>query len=466
MTEPYGLPAGATINYKALGFPAWVDDLCRQWGLDSSTYPGHQASDRPDIGAAPNPDGLNRGIDWTGDPQHMLDFAHWLVSIGPPRTPGQYGPPGLEMVIYQDPRTGERVGYPSWVDYGGDYNGHRDHVHTRQSAALIDVVTHELSPQDRCALATINEGRKRGISRRGICIALAVELVESNLTVYANSNVPDSLNYPHEAVGSDHDSTGPFQQRQAWGPLACTMDPACSAGLFFDGGQGGQRGLTALDYDNEANSPGYYAQAVQVSAFPDRYDQRWDEANTLYDRLAGLPDQEDWMSNPELEAMIRQIHACLFNPIDSQSSYRALNEAPGRWQLHELIKNDDGMIHQLYVEQQARDGDPESLRLLTSIATADPAHYPGREEDVARARRFLNSLNTRPPTPAGPAAPATPTVVVAPQPTQPPVNGGLSDQLAHAAAQAAADALAEAKPALEAHEVDAVRAKIKEVLGT
>lgn len=141
MPEPYGMPPGAAINYNALGFPAWVDEMCRQWNLDSSTYPGHQEGDRPDIGAAPNPQHLNRGIDWAGDPQRMLEFAHWLVSIGPDRKPGQYGPPGLEMVIYQDPRTGERVWYPSWVDYSSDFGGHTDHVHTRQSASLIDYTT-------------------------------------------------------------------------------------------------------------------------------------------------------------------------------------------------------------------------------------------------------------------------------------------------------------------------------------
>lgn len=139
MSEPYGLPTGSAIDYGTPGFPDWVYQLGDQWGLRASTYPGHQEADRPDINAAPNPNRENRGIDWAGPPQRMLEFARWLRDTGPQRTPGAgYGAPGLEMVIYQDPRTGERVGYPSWVDYGDDYPNHTDHVHTRQSASLVD----------------------------------------------------------------------------------------------------------------------------------------------------------------------------------------------------------------------------------------------------------------------------------------------------------------------------------------
>lgn len=155
----YGLPSGSAINYKAFGFPLWVDDLCAQWHLSSSTYAGHQESDRPDIGAAPNPEHQNRGIDWAGDPDAMLRFAKWLVSIGPPRTPGQYGPPGLEMVVYEHALTGERVWYPSWVNYGADFSGHRDHVHTRQSAPLRVGEFHSKEPADTL-FADVSEWQK------------------------------------------------------------------------------------------------------------------------------------------------------------------------------------------------------------------------------------------------------------------------------------------------------------------
>lgn len=401
----YGLPGDAAVNYGAPGFPPWVDELCRRWNLDSSTYPNHQTGDRPDIGAAPNPQRLNRGIDWAGDPQAMLDFARWLVSIGPNRTPGAYGPPGLEMVIYQDPRTGERVGYPPFVDYGGDYSGHTDHVHTRQSAALIDMAAAPLSRKDRYALDIIGEGRRRGITRRGICIALATALVESNLTMYANDTVPESMGIPHDAVGRDYDSVGLFQQRcPMWGPANVLMDPAASAGLFYDH-------LVRLDYNNEARSPGSYAQAVQRSAFPDRYDQRWAEAVQLYDRLAGAPpaeEIEDWMSNPELERMIRELHGAMFNENPSLSRYADERT----WPVHRYIRATDGHVFDLIVEHNAALGDAWSLNAVRAAAA--------RGDQIAAA--FLDRLTTGPTTAPPPPPPAPPSATPDISPAPPQVN--------------------------------------------
>jgi hypothetical protein len=142
--------------------------------------------------------------------------------------------------------------------------------------------------RDQVAQAIIAEGQKRGITPRGIQIAIATGLVESNLTVYANSKVPASLAIPHDAVGSDGFSVGVFQQQVVmggsgwwWGDAATCMDPTSSAGLFFGR-------LCRLDY-NGPNSPGSYAQEVQSSAFPDRYDQRMADAVTIYNRLSGAP---------------------------------------------------------------------------------------------------------------------------------------------------------------------------------
>lgn len=152
---------------------------------------------------------------------------------------------------------------------------------------------------DDYALATIAEGKRLGITPRGIQIALAVELVETNLTMYANSNDPASLQLPHDAVGSDHMSSGLFQQQPSWGTLANRMDPTASANIFFTVDNGpGVRGLIKIrdpqgilyDYNDISNTPGFYAQTVQGSAFPDRYDQRFNDAVTLYNRLVRPPD--------------------------------------------------------------------------------------------------------------------------------------------------------------------------------
>src|SRR5215472_5872087 len=93
-----------------------------------------------------------------------------------------------------------------------------------------------MASRDDNAGAIIREGQKRGITPRGIAIALATAIVESDLTMYANSNDPASLALPHDAVGSDHMSVGLFQQQNfpEWGTLQCRMDPACSAGTFYD----------------------------------------------------------------------------------------------------------------------------------------------------------------------------------------------------------------------------------------
>lgn len=146
---------------------------------------------------------------------------------------------------------------------------------------------------DTIALGIIAEGRRArtdgpaylrhpAMTERGIVIALATGLVESNLTMYANESDPDSLRFPHDAISYDANSSGVFQQRAPWwGTAADRMDVARSAAMFYNH-------LATLDY-NGPDSPGSYAQAVQRSAFPDRYDERMAEARAIYARLAGVP---------------------------------------------------------------------------------------------------------------------------------------------------------------------------------
>jgi len=140
---------------------------------------------------------------------------------------------------------------------------------------------------DDYARAVIQEGQRRGITSRGIQIALVTVLVESGnpIKMWANSKVPQSLTLPHDAVGSDGYSVGLFQQQVVmssmgwwWGDCATCMDPARSAGLFY-------ARLVNLDYNNTSRSPGSYAQQIQQSAFPDRYDQQFATAVGLYNRL-------------------------------------------------------------------------------------------------------------------------------------------------------------------------------------
>ena len=120
-------------------------------------------------------------------------------------------------------------------------------------------------------------------------IGLATAIVESGnpLKMWANRAVPESLKYRHDAVGSDYDSVGLFQQRDngAWGTVKQRMTPYDSAGMFFDKLKG---------FDYHAMDPGAAAQKVQVSAFPDRYGQQMGNAEKLLNKV-GVFDQGGWL---------------------------------------------------------------------------------------------------------------------------------------------------------------------------
>jgi murein DD-endopeptidase MepM/ murein hydrolase activator NlpD len=119
--------------------------------------------------------------------------------------------------------------------------------------------------------------RTPGVDRDAIVIALMAALTESRLRMLANTSAyPESADYPNDGDGSDHDSLGLFHMRptSGWGTVADLMDPTYQARAFY-GGQTGPhhpspRGL--LDIPNwKTMGKGAAAQAVEVSAYPDRY---------------------------------------------------------------------------------------------------------------------------------------------------------------------------------------------------
>ncbi|MDQ4113839.1 MAG: M23 family metallopeptidase [Actinomycetota bacterium] len=120
-------------------------------------------------------------------------------------------------------------------------------------------------------------GQTAGVGREGVRIALIAALTESTLRMLANpSAYPESANYPNDGNGSDHDSLGLFQMRpvSGWGTVAELMDPDYQARAFYGGESGpnypSPRGL--LDIPGwQQMDPGQAAQAVEVSAYPDRY---------------------------------------------------------------------------------------------------------------------------------------------------------------------------------------------------
>jgi murein DD-endopeptidase MepM/ murein hydrolase activator NlpD len=116
-----------------------------------------------------------------------------------------------------------------------------------------------------------------GVGRDGILIALMAALTESRLRMLANTGAyPQSATFPHDGDGSDHDSLGLFQMRPAagWGTVAQLMDPTYQARAFYGGPDGPNRGSPRglLDIPGWQDLPkGAAAQAVEVSAHPDRY---------------------------------------------------------------------------------------------------------------------------------------------------------------------------------------------------
>lgn len=100
--------------------------------------------------------------------------------------------------------------------------------------------------------------------------------------MFANNSDPASLQYPHDAVGSDGTSSGLFQQQNngAWGTIAQRMNARGSASMFFNE-------LKKKDW--KAMDPGAAAQSVQRSAFPDKYATQMDRARQLV-KSAGVFD--------------------------------------------------------------------------------------------------------------------------------------------------------------------------------
>ncbi|NEE01206.1 M23 family metallopeptidase [Phytoactinopolyspora halotolerans] len=169
------------------------------------------------------------------------------------------------------------------VVFGEDFDDERiDDEPDHSLCTMEPAATTELDAERaRIASIIIAEGQKAGVERRGLVVALAAAAVESRLR-----------NLPY----GDRDSLGVFQQRPSagWGSPAQLMDPAYSAAAFF-GGPGGPNATNGaseppglLDIPGWQSMPiGDAAQAVQRSAFPDRYAEFEDDARAWLAQLSG-----------------------------------------------------------------------------------------------------------------------------------------------------------------------------------
>jgi len=143
--------------------------------------------------------------------------------------------------------------------------------------------------QCKNAKTIIEVGKAKGVPDRGIVIALAVALQESQLKMLANDgtdtrlkpeqkDVGKSLNYPHEGVGRDHGSVNFMQQQYpGWGSLDELMNPEIAAAKFYDAL------LRVKGWEKMSVTKA--AQTVQRSAYPDAYAKQEKQARTIFNKL-------------------------------------------------------------------------------------------------------------------------------------------------------------------------------------
>jgi hypothetical protein len=134
------------------------------------------------------------------------------------------------------------------------------------SAAGRDRILRIVASSQGIASILLSRARAKHASARPTKALIAAGLVESNLR-----------NLGH----GDRDSVGVLQQRpsQGWGHAA---DPAGAADDFLD------RAIN-LNATGKYKTAGQLAQAVQRSAYPERYDQRGSDAQRIIQALGGQP---------------------------------------------------------------------------------------------------------------------------------------------------------------------------------
>jgi hypothetical protein len=117
-----------------------------------------------------------------------------------------------------------------------------------------------------CARMVVNAVRARGMDSRAAVIAITTTIVEASI-----DNVAEEL---------DHDSLGLFQQRGSWGTAAQRLNPTWATNAFLD------KMLKVYPNDSwKSAAVGDVCQAVQVSAYPERYQPQADDAQKIVNAL-------------------------------------------------------------------------------------------------------------------------------------------------------------------------------------
>ena len=435
-------------------------DLADYFGLQASTYPGHQEGQRAEAGFAPNPQNLNRGIDWTGPVPNMQRFAEYLLSVR------QY----MEQVIWQNPQTGQRVGVAGGDDvthsayYAQDFGDHRDHVHTRQSQPIplpggfvesviqgkpqfteIEAWSQNTSPRsgakidlfllhtqeggdgDALALARWMNGNNVSyhytVSTNDVNNVMVCDVVDTDLASWSVLSAnPRSINLcfaGSKAAWSRQEWLAnenaievaaylAVQDCRKYGiPITVITPPYAS----------GRAGITDHNYVTKVLGDGTHTDVGPN--FP------WDVFAAAVAKCSGttapVPVPTPTPTPPTTggflmaltDAQQQQLYDEIMSRRNSRSPLRHVGEgAVG--DLGDMVYATDGSVHVLLVQALARLGDPDSLRLLNEVASLDASRFPDRSHDKQLAQAILNDINNRTTVESAPPTGQTPGVVYAP----------------------------------------------------
>jgi hypothetical protein len=362
--------------------------------------------------------------------------AHMVCAVLDPDNVTGFGGPGVYVGIESGGQFENAQGQ-STLHIGPEATGVDDPMFNQYFALALPISDAPPAPPapppvpltklQQNALTVIAAGVAAGITPLGCQMGLCCALDESDMQMLANVNVPASLTYPNDGEGSNGESCGPFQQQvqDGWGTLACEMDWACSAGLFFTALA---RVTAAGGYNAGQQTQGWYIQQVQRSATADgsNYQAQWANAVALYDSVINSPaPQPGGFMSFLTQAQQTQMYDAICGPVTSQASFRQLGEGD-IWTWAQEGLNDDGMIYDPYVAWRASLGDQLALAVLTKIASADVTVYPDRSTDITLAQAVLARLaagGTVPPVVPSPSpnvAPVSPTPPPGPTPVPAP----------------------------------------------
>ncbi|MFC5668531.1 peptidase M23, partial [Kitasatospora misakiensis] len=151
---------------------------------------------------------------------------------------------------------------PDW-SCGSVGDSDRD-IATRLNLQLTGTLYQHLTPyRVSCARAIVNAVQAQNLPQRAAVIAVTTSIVETTLRNNPNTE--------------DHDSVGLFQQRASWGSFAQRMDPTWSTNAFLK---------AMVRVSNWQTRPiGEVCQAVQISAFPGRYQPQAADAERIVNAL-------------------------------------------------------------------------------------------------------------------------------------------------------------------------------------